>query len=189
MNAYASPTAGTTAAPVEIDPADAVPSFVVRAGGFMLGASGFFMGGAGLQPIVFFDLSLPYMAVAGLLMALGLAAIAVAPWLVKGRSWAAVAGTGLAAVMALVAAVWMIFSLVQTLFSPLMILEFLVAGSRCWSCRSPSCPRSASARRARRCTADRSSVPGDADVAGAGLDVEHLICGRVAVQALDAHVA
>ena len=126
MNAYAAPTTGP-AADDSVDPREAVPPLVVRAGGFMLGASGFFMAGAGLQLFVFFYLTLMYEVAAGLQMVMGIAAIAVAPWLVKGRGWAALIGTPLAAAMALFAVSWTVFSLVQTLFSPLMLLEVMVA--------------------------------------------------------------
>jgi multisubunit Na+/H+ antiporter MnhC subunit len=126
MNAYAAPTAGSTAE-FDVDPREAVPPLLVRAGGFLLGASGFFMAGAGLQLVVFFYLTLGMKAVAVWLMALGVGAIGVSPWLVKGRSWAAVVGAPLAAVMALTAVVWTAYSLWQTLFSPLMILELGVA--------------------------------------------------------------
>jgi hypothetical protein len=127
MSAYAPPMTGTAADELEVDPREAVPSLLVRAGGFLLGASGFFMAGAGLQLFAFFYLSLGLKLTAAMLVLQGLLAIAVAPWLVKGRGWAAILGTPLAAVMALTAVIWTGYSLWQTLFSPLMILELGVA--------------------------------------------------------------
>lgn len=112
----------------DADPLAAVPPLVVRIGGGLLGAAGFFVGASGLQAFAFFYLTTIQSLVAGALVLLGAAAIGVAPMTMAGRSWAAIAGSAVAAVAALVAFGWLVYALSATMFSPILMLGTLFMG-------------------------------------------------------------
>jgi len=112
----------------DADPLAAVPPLIVRIGGGLLGTAGFFVGASGLQAFLFFHLTTTQSLVAGALVVLGAAAIGVAPLTMAGRSWAAIAGSAVAAVAALVAFGWLAYALIATMFSPILVLGTLFMG-------------------------------------------------------------
>jgi len=108
--------------PADLDLSAAVPPIWVRATGALLGASGFFVVGAAGQLLIFFYLVLWVKVVIGVLAVLGLALIAIAPWVIKARSWACITGTGLALLAAAATTVWVIFAISIAVFSPLAMM-------------------------------------------------------------------
>lgn len=126
MSAYAAPAHATSDA---VDFRDAVPGVLVKLGGFVLGAAGFFVGGAGLQLVAFFEPTWTVLGAAVALLMFGATAVLLAPYVVKGRSWAAILGVPTALAMAAVATAWLGWSTMMLLFSPLMVLGTLTAGA------------------------------------------------------------
>ncbi len=123
MNPYAAPAAD--ASMIEVDPREAVPPMIVKLGGGLLGTAGFFVAASGLQLFAFFYLTTGQTLVASALLLLGSASVGVAPLVIAGRAWAAIAGTLLAVASTLLAAAWLAYALWSGLFSPIMILGAL----------------------------------------------------------------
>jgi hypothetical protein len=105
-----------------VNVADALPGWVVKAGGFVFGAAGFFTAGAGLQLLAFLEPTWTVILSSALLMTLGAVACLVAPNVILGRSWAAILGVPVVLTMALVMLVWGAWSSVMLFLSPLTLL-------------------------------------------------------------------
>jgi hypothetical protein len=121
MNVY-TPPVDDLALESEIDFRDAVPGLAVKLGGFSLGGAGFMVAGAGLQLLTFFDLSWMLLSVSAVLLTLGCVSVLLAPFVIKGRSWAAMLSVPVAVVMALAAVVWGVASTMMLFISPLSLL-------------------------------------------------------------------
>jgi len=106
----------------ELDLMEAAPPLIGRITGGMLGVSGLMMIGAAAQMLLFFDLRAPQVVVVVLLLLLALATAVTGPSLVKGRAWAALFGCGLCGITALVSSGWWIYTLVNVVFSPLLMV-------------------------------------------------------------------
>jgi len=126
MNAYSAPAASAAEA---IDFRDAVPNLAVKLAGFTLGAAGFFVSGSGLQLLAFFELSWGMLAAASMLLTLGSVSVLVAPFVIKGRSWASMLAVPTAAVMALTTMVWAVLSVSMLFFSPLVVVGALTSAA------------------------------------------------------------
>ena len=110
-----------------VDPRDAVPSVLVKAGGFLFGSAGFFTAGSGLQLLVFLSPTWTVILAAAVLMTLGCVAVLVAPNLLLGRSWAALLGLPVALSMATVTVLWGIWSSLMLFLSPLTLLAMFTS--------------------------------------------------------------
>jgi len=125
MNAYSAPD--TAAHADAVDFRDAVPNLIVKSGGYLLGASGFFVAGSGLQLLVFAQWQWLLLGAAATLLTLGSSAALLAAFVIKGRSWAAVASVPLAAMMALFTVVWSVWMIASLAISPLTLLAAALA--------------------------------------------------------------
>lgn len=106
----------------ELDLMEAAPPLIGRIAGGMLGISGLMMIGSATQMLLFFHLRTPQLVVVVLLLLLGLLTAVTAPFLVKGRVWASLLGSGLCGTLALAGTGWWIYTLVNVVFSPLLMV-------------------------------------------------------------------
>lgn len=121
MNQFAAPRAEESVE-LELDPAAAVPGLIVKLGAVALGVAAFFTVAAGLQLFTFFYLTWAQTAVGVLQVVGGGVAGLLAPFVLKGRSWAAVLGTLSAGGLVLLCVPWSLYTLFSGLFSPLLLL-------------------------------------------------------------------
>ena len=106
----------------ELDLMVAAPPLIGRIAGGLLGVGGLLMIGSAVQMLLFFDLRTLQLVVVVLLLLLAVATAWTGPFLVKGRAWASVIGSGLCGVTALVGTGWWIYTLLHVVFSPLLLL-------------------------------------------------------------------
>lgn len=105
------------------DPAEAVPALLVRVAGVALMASGMLVATSGAQLWTFFVLEAAWVrAVATAMVVVGASAVPLGGLYFQARTWGVAAATGLSGSMALLAVLWLGYSLWVALFSPVMVL-------------------------------------------------------------------
>jgi len=111
------------------DPDDAVPGILPRLAGVGLILSGVFVAGSGAQLLFFFTLyELWIQVVAGLMVLLGTVSLPLGGAVFQCRDWATGLGLPLAASTALMMTLWLVYALYVGLFSPMMVLAWLLSG-------------------------------------------------------------
>ena len=104
------------------DPLAAVPPPMVRVGGAAVGVAGAFAAGVGAQLLLLLPLTAGQTNLAIGVGGIGVAMVGLAPLVMKGRSWAAIAGVGLSASGAGLTTGWLGYAVAHGVVSPLMLL-------------------------------------------------------------------